>query len=253
MTITTSLIIVAIAALIHASFQLSISMLTLLSSHTIGKKRSHGRLLLLGNAFLLGVSVMTLLLLTAVATLLQPVANSPLTWTICCGILAGVGVSVWLFYYRKQAGTTLWIPRSFARYLSVRAKKTKQSGEAFTLGLGSVFGELLFIFAPISVTALILLQLEPCWQLVGIAMYTLISLGSLLFVYGLIGGGLSISRIQKWREGNKQFLQFAAGTGLVVLGFYHLRRTRSLLPRLWPQLGIYNNGNFCDKTKRGSN
>ena len=220
MNIITAFTIIAFAGLIHASFQLSISMLTLLSSHTIGKKRSHGRLLLLTNSFLLGTGVMTLLLLSATATLLAPVADSPLVWTIFCGLLIGLGFSVWLFYYRRQAGTTLWLPRSFARYLSNRAKKTKQSAEAFTLGLGSVLGELLFIFAPIAVSALVLLQLEPQWQLLGILLYTVVSLGSLFIVHLLISNGHSISRIQKWREANKQFLQFSAGTGLLVLGFY---------------------------------
>lgn len=220
MNITTSLIIIAVAGLIHASFQLSISMLTLLSSHTIGKKRSRGRLMLLTNAFILGAGIMTLLLLSAAALFLAPFANSSLIWTLSCGALAGLGVSIWLFYYRRQAGTTLWLPRSLARYLSVRAKHTKQSGEAFTLGLGSVIGELLFIFAPITVSALALLQLEPLWQLVGVGLYTTLSLGSLFIVHLLIGSGQSISRIQKWRESNKHFLQFSAGTGLLVLGFY---------------------------------
>jgi hypothetical protein len=36
----------------------------------------------------------------------------------------------------------------------------------------------------------------------------------------LIGSGHSLSRIQRWREANKHFLQFAAGAGLIVLGGY---------------------------------
>ena len=36
----------------------------------------------------------------------------------------------------------------------------------------------------------------------------------------LIGGGHKLSRIQKWREDNKRFMQFAAGSALLVLGFY---------------------------------
>jgi hypothetical protein len=57
-------------------------------------------------------------------------------------------------------------------------------------------------------------------QLAGIAIYTTISLFSLLVVNALIGSGHKLSRIQKWREDNKRFLQFAAGSGLLVLGFY---------------------------------
>ena len=81
-------------------------------------------------------------------------------------------------------------------------------------------GELIFILAPVVISALVLIRLEPLWQLVGIGIYTGISLLSLLIVSGLIGSGHKLSRIQKWREDNKRFLQFTAGSGLLILGFY---------------------------------
>ena len=224
MDILPSLIIIAAAALIHASFQLSISMLTLLSSHTIGQKRSHSRLILLTNSFAFGAGTMTLLLLSFAALVFNHTiggsGSSMLAWTVSSGFLVGVGLSVWLFYYRKQSGTTLWVPRNVARFLSDRTRKTKQSAEAFSLGLTSVLGEILFIAAPLTVSALVLIGLPAMWQLTGIALYTVVSLGSILIVNGLIGSGHSISRIQKWRENNKSFLQFSAGTGLLALGFY---------------------------------
>lgn len=218
-----SLAIIAFAALIHASFQLSISMLTLLSGHAIGSKTAHTRLLRLTSSFSLGVAVMTLLLLSFIAFVLQHSFGSHtplLAWAVACGLVLGLGVAVWAFYYRRETGTSLWIPRSMARYLSERTKATKLNTEAFGLGLSSVVAELLFIIAPMAISALMLIQLEPVWQLVGVALYTFISLLSLLIVWGLIGSGHKLSRIQKWREDNKRFLQFAAGSGLLILGFY---------------------------------
>lgn len=218
-----SLIIIAFAALIHASFQLSVSVLTLLSGHAIGSKTRHTKLLRLTGGFVFGVMVMTMLLLSFSAFLLQHFFGSSvplLAWAVCCGLLLGLGVAVWIFYYRKEKGTSLWLPRGFARYLSDRTKATKQSAEAFSLGLSSVIAELIFILAPILMSALVLIRLEPMWQLVGVALYTVISLLSLLIVNALIGSGHKLSRIQKWREDNKRFLQFIAGSGLVVLGFY---------------------------------
>lgn len=224
MNILSSFAIVALAGLIHASFQLSVSMLTLLSSHTIGAKRSHRRLVSLTNSFTLGVGVMTVLLLSFAAVVLLPALQNThaemLTWTIICGFLGGLGLAVWLFYYRKESGTTLWVPRGMARFLRDRTKATRHPSEAFSLGLSSVLGETLFIFAPLAVAALALLPLDPIWQVAGIALYTFVSLFSLLVVNSLIGSGHSISRIQKWRESNKRFLQFAAGSGLIILGFY---------------------------------
>jgi len=84
----------------------------------------------------------------------------------------------------------------------------------------SVIGELIFIIAPLLISALVLVTLPAMWQLVGIGIYAVTSLFSLLIVWVIIGSGHKISHIQKWREENKYFLQFAAGGGLVVLGFF---------------------------------
>lgn len=218
-----SLAIVAFAALIHASFQLSVSVLTLLSGHAIGTKKAHSTLLRLTTGFFAGVAVMTMLLLSFVAFVLNhSFAHHipPLLWAISCGLLLGLGVAVWAFYYRREPGTSLWLPRGMARHLNSRSKATKDSAEAFSLGLSSVLAESLFIIAPIIISALVLVQLEPALQLAGIFIYTGISLTSLFIVWALIGSGHKISQIQKWREDNKRFLQFAAGSGLLILGFY---------------------------------
>ncbi len=218
-----SLAIIGLAALIHASFQLSTSMLTLLSGHAIGSKTAHVKLLRLTTGFLAGVIVMTLLFLSFFAFLFQHLFGTTipsLVWAIGCGLVVGLGVAVWTFYYRREQGTSLWLPRSMARYLSERTKATKYSAEAFGLGLSSVVAELIFIIAPIVIAALVLIHLSPLWQLIGMALYVVISLLSLLVVHALIGSGHKLSQIQRWREKNKRFLQFVAGGGLLVLGFY---------------------------------
>lgn len=218
-----SLAIVTLAALIHASFQLSISVLTLLSGHAIGAKHSKRRLLSLTSSFVAGAALMTVLLLSFLALVVLQLFGTlapDVVWAIACGLMLGVGVAVWLFYYRKEKGTALWVPRGIARYLSDRTKATKQPAEAFALGLASVVGELLFIIAPLFIAALVLVQLDPAWQLIGIGLYGLVSVITLVSVWGLIGSGHKLSEIQKWRENNKYFLQFAAGSGLIILGIF---------------------------------
>lgn len=218
-----SLAIVAFAALIHASFQLSVSVLTLLSGHAIGSKKAHAKLLRLTTGFFAGVAIMTMLVLSFVAFLFSHSFSHgipPLVWAISCGLLLGLGIAVWAFYYRREPGTSLWLPRGMARHLNSRSKAAKDSAEAFSLGLASVLAELLFIIAPVVVSALVLVQLEAGMQLAGVFLYTALSLTSLFIVWALIGSGHKISRIQKWREDNKRFLQFAAGSGLLILGFY---------------------------------
>lgn len=223
MDTTHAFIIISVAALIHASFQLSVSVLTLLSGHAIGAKKSHAKLLRLTAGFVGGVTVMTALMLSFTSLVFLSIFQSSiplLAWAMVCGLLLGLGIAVWSFYYRREQGTTLWLPRSFASYLSDRTKATKHSAEAFSLGLTSVVAEILFVLAPVLVSALVIIQLSPMLQLVGIAIYTFISLLSLLVVAGMIGSGHKLSQIQKWRESNKRFLQFSAGSGLLVLGFY---------------------------------
>lgn len=223
MEVISSFAIVVLAAIIHATFQLSISVLTLMSGHAIGTKTAHTKLLRLTHGFLLGATVMTALLIAFVAFFVTALFGTKaplLLWATCCGILVGLGFSVWMFYYRQGKGTSLWIPRGFAKYLSNRAKATSRSVEAFSLGLTSVLAELLFIIAPILVSALVLIHLSPELQLLGVLLYTAISVLPLALVTALIGSGHKLSQIQKWRESNKRFLQFAAGSGLLVLGFY---------------------------------
>lgn len=213
---------IALAGLIHASFQLSISTLTLLGSRAIGAKVSHMRLLKLVGGFTLGAVIMTLLLLSATALWFQITFGyivPQLTWAMACGLLLGLGVAVWIFYYRREPGTSLWVPRGLAHFLVDRTKKTRITAEAFGLGVTSVLAEILFIGGPIIVAALLLIDLAPQWQLVGIVLYALTSLLPFAVVAALIASGYSISKIQRWRSNNKGFLQFIAGCGLIVLAF----------------------------------
>lgn len=223
MDTVSSLAVIAFAGLIHASFQLSVSMLTLLSGHAIGAKTAHKRLLRLMGGFLAGVAVMTMLLVSFAALWVETSFkdNVPLlAWAVTCGLLLSLGIAVWIFYYRREPGTSLWLPRGLARYLIGRTKATRFAAEAFGLGLSSVVAELLFILGPVVIAALVLARLSPLWQLAGLALYMFTSLLSLLAVAALIGSGHSLSSIQKWRESNKGFLQFVAGCGLIILGLY---------------------------------
>lgn len=220
---TSSLAIIALAALIHASFQVSVSTLTLMSGHALGKKAAHSRLLRLVGGFIGGVGVITLLLLSTVSFLfaqLFPHGTPMVIWAMLCGAIIGAAIAVWLYYYREQRGTSLWIPRSVADYLTDRSKVTKRPAEAFGLGLVSVLSELLFLFAPLLVASLVLVRLSPTLQLTGVAVYVLISILPLLVFGTLIGGGRTLARIQRWRESNKRFLQFSAGSALFALGIY---------------------------------
>ncbi len=222
MSILTTYAIIALAALIQASFQLSVSTFTLMSGHHLGRARSHQALNRLSGGFLLGVLTMTVLLLCTISLIVIALAHAlpaKIILAAACGLCFGVGVAVWLFYY--PLGTkckTLWLPRKSARYIAERSKATDSSGEAFGLGLASVFAELAFTVAPLGVAATLLIPHSPLYQLGGIVLYTILSSLLIVVIIMLVGSGHSIGRIQKWRAHNKTFLQFAAGTALLILG-----------------------------------
>lgn len=219
----TTLTIIAFAALIHASFQLSISMLMLLSGHAIGGGRRHRALIGLTQSFVWGTGTMTVLLLATIAYIASILWGTHIpggTWAVVCGLLAGLGVAIWAFYYRSGPGTSLWLPRPLAIYLAKRTKATDNLPEAYSLGLMSILAELLFVIGPLCVAALSMLRLNPHWQLGALLLYALIATGPLLIINALVGRGRSLSRIQSWREHNKRFLQFIAGAGLFVLSAY---------------------------------
>ena len=223
MDIITPLAVIALAGLIHASFQLSISTLTLLGSRAIGARVTQARLLKLVGGFALGTTLMTLLVVTFATFFLQIAFGTIVpaaAWASTCGLLLGLSVAIWIFYYRREPGTSLWIPRAMARYLLDRTKATRITAEAVALGMTSVLAEALFIVGPVIVAGLVIIELTPALQLAGVMLYGLISLMPFLFVTARISGGHSIGKIQLWRINNKGFLQFISGLGLIVLAFY---------------------------------
>lgn len=220
----TPLGIIALAGLIHASLQLGISMMTLLSGHSLSAKRSSERTLGLVACFFCGAVVMTMLIVSCAAYMVTRVWPGELSiwvWVMLSSLLASIGLVVWIAYYRPRGeGTELWVPRALAQFLSDRTKATRDGAEAFSLGLASVFVELLFVLPPALTAAFAITTLPTAWQLPSLLAYTLISSLGLGIVVVLIGSGRRISTIQRWRETHKKFLQFVAGAGLIILGCF---------------------------------
>lgn len=224
MTLTSYPVLLAMVAALfaHASFQLGVSMLTLLSSHAIGKGKRHSQVLRLD----LGYSLGAILTTAALLALLTYIANSLLTslsalhWALISGLLAGAGLAVVLFYYRRGKGTMLWLPRGFVEFASTRAKKTRNGFEAFAIGATMVIAELPFLFAPLALIALILHSVPSTQHLITMLSYSVLACLPLLVMTVLIGSGHKISTIQRWREDNKVFLQWSSGLLLILLGVY---------------------------------
>ena len=220
------LAIVILASMVHASFHLSISILTLLGGHSLSRKKTNFQLTKLSMSLVFGSIFATVLIFCTFAYLgeiFYNIAFLKITWAVLIGMLVSAGISTWGFYYRRgeklQNGTELWIPRPRAKYLSLRASKTDHSAEAFSLGMVGVFSEILFYFAPLVIVSLLTTKFSPAFQFAILIIYVMISNLPVFSIACMISGGHPISEIQVWRNKNKRFMQFSAGLGMLVLAF----------------------------------
>lgn len=219
-SILTATIVLVGAAVLHASFQLSASVMTLLSGHTLGHKKSHSALLRLCISYLAG-NIFSILLLVLAATYIVSSLFFAVTtiWTTLSLLGLATGAGVLAFYYRDR-GNRLWLPQGASVYLYERTKRTKRSFEAFSLGVMTGIAEIPFIAAPLLFAGMIL-RGNPDMSRLGTAVgYALIASLPLLVLFALIGSGKRVSQLERWREKNRKFLQLTSGIGLLALSLY---------------------------------
>lgn len=215
-------LLIAVGALfVHVCYQLSVSVLTHFTAHSLSRKTSDKRLLALGLSYSLGVIVATTLSITGLASLAQLLQGGPRIFTaIVVGLTPCIGLATILWYYRRGDGTRLWLPRSVVAYLLERSKKTRSLFEATLLGAATVIGELPFLVGPILFITYLVAQTPPSHWLGWSAFYSSIAALPLLITTMYITSGHSVARAQKWRETNKSFLQWTSGVTLVLLTIY---------------------------------
>ncbi|MEO5499495.1 MAG: hypothetical protein ABIR46_03280 [Candidatus Saccharimonadales bacterium] len=216
------LLILVGAVFVHACFQLSVSVLTLLNSHTIGRRLANSMLLSLNFWYVLGVGVMIALLqLTAISLERLAMDRNPMLATIVSlSVLPLVALMVVLFYYRQGRGTQLWLPRKATEYITSRAKKTKSGVEAFSLGMTTVVAELPFVVAPLAIIAFVFNGFSADKWLGLSVGYALAVCVPLVFVSFYISSGHKVSAVQRWREESKTYLKWTSAAALLLLTIY---------------------------------
>lgn len=210
------------ALFVHACYQLSVSVMTHMSAHSLSRKVSVRRLMSLGIFYTLGVITATSLMLLALISLtaFDGAVSHPIVTSITVVVAPLVGLCTVLLYYRRGKGTQIWLPRPFADYLLERSRKTKRSLEAAALGAITVVGELPMIIAPLLLVALSITSQSTETWLVWSLFYAAAAALPLIFITLYLTSGHSIARVQKWRENNKRFLQWTSGVALVLLTIY---------------------------------
>lgn len=219
-----AIVILAVVVFVHASFQLSVSVLTLLNAHTLTRKLRTVQVTALNAWYIIG-AVVTIALLTLGGTALLRMidAHYPHTTETLALIIAPLtALMVVLFYYRRGPGTRLWLPRPAIKHITERAKKTRSRVEAFSLGSITAFVELPFTLAPIAIFGLILSSLPSSSWLYYSMLYSFVVCVPLLFVMVYITSGHSLSSVQHWREDSKGFLKWSSAIALILLTIYIL-------------------------------
>lgn len=222
LTVFSTLGVIVLAAIAHASLQMNLGSLLLLYHESLGKHIKKRTKFLVSN-YIFGVVFLIITSLAATCYFILLVFNQQLS-TICLVtiaiVLVAVTICIWLFYYRSGRSTELWLPKPVAKYITKRARQTDSNIEAFALGLLASFAETPFVIILFLVVADSLLRL-PLWQQIGMLFaYVAIAIFPLFFLRLAVRHGRTVVEIQKWRLKNKNFLKILSGTLFMTLAVF---------------------------------
>ena len=201
-----SVAVIILAALVNASLQLGIGCLLLLY-HASSQKHIRAKTRSLASSYVAGIGIMIFVSICTVAFMLLRYYGGALEkiWLLVLVILlAALAFAVWLFYYRWGKGVELWIPKVVAKFIDARARATESNTEAFALGIMTCFAELPFSLILFVVGGNSILELGAEWQLLGVVLFTLVSMIPLILVRVLVRQGKTIAEIQHWRSRHKK-------------------------------------------------
>lgn len=214
--------VILLAAIVHASLQLELGALVLLYHASLGKhiKKKTKDLV---SSYIFGAAMLIILFTSTIIYLIASFSYSSLS-TECLAILSAVllmlAVLIWLFYYRTKRTTELWIPKSIARYINNRAKKTESNIEAFSLGMLTAFSEMPFSFVLMVIAGNSIVDLPLEWQFPAVLLYAFIAVLPLFTLRFFIRRGSTVVDVQKWRTKNKNFFKILSGSLFLTLAVF---------------------------------
>jgi len=214
--------IIILAAILHATLQLGLGSLTLLYHESAGRNIAKKTKRLV-SSFISGVGIMVILLLGASCFIVDRLLGNPLPqeiFYVLIGVLTALAIIMWFFYYRRGNSTELWLPKRFALFTNRRAQSTNNDTEAFSLGLFCTFAELPIAIAPLILATSSILNTNPDYQLLQVALYSLITVAPPLIFRLAIHTGRTAVDVQKWRLRNKTFLRLISAAAFLALAAF---------------------------------
>lgn len=209
---------VFLAAVIHATLQLELGALLLLYHASLGKHvRKKTRNLV--DSYIAGIGMLVFLAVAATAFILSRLFGTELyaeEILIVVGMLMALAIAAWAFYYRHGKSTELWLPRTVARFIDKRAKATNSNTEAFSLGVLTSLAEMPWTMVLFVVAANSIIVLPAAYQLLAVALYTIIAIIPPVVLRLAIRRGQTVVDIQRWRVKHKNFMRMITGVGFLV-------------------------------------
>lgn len=215
-----SIATIILAGIIQASLQLGLGGLVLLYHSSMGRHQRR-KTRYLAKSYIWGAVAISFAMACTGAFLIQNYIDKAYRqeWmVVCIGMLIACAFVMLLGYFRDGRGTELWLPKSFSRFVTRRAKTTNDNVEAFSLGMLSAFAEFPITLAIYFVVANCLLNVQ--FPLLAALLYALIVAMPMVVLKLCIKSGKNIIAAQKWRINNKRFVKIFSGSGFVVLALF---------------------------------
>lgn len=215
-----TLSIVITSALIDSINPCAIGVLILMVSVILSGKGSVKRLLLLGGLYIFAI-FMTYLI--AGLGLIYFLSSIPLWVTEYLSLAVGTLVIIAgllelkdYFWYGK--GFSLQIPPYFANKIHEYSKRVTIPGVIF-LGVFIAGVELPCTGAPyLAIITLLSLNFNT-QAFMLLVLYNILFVAPLIIILFLVAGGVEVSKIKNWKEGNKHYMRLGIGALLIALGW----------------------------------
>ena len=202
MSIFTSLGILLMVVLIQSILQLAPGVFAHFYHYASGKY-STKKARLLSPFFILGIIITNILMFVTVFCLVE---DSEILRAAMAGVFVALALVSGAFYYRRGAGTRLYIPRILARAMIHGTQKVKGASDAFVFGVLAGFSEIIFTL-PLAI--MVVLQVRTFDSLiiqVGLTVLDIaLSLTPVIIVAVIYRTGGNLADIIRFRVRNKNF------------------------------------------------
>ena len=231
MNVLTSVGILILAALILASMQLAPGIFAIFM-HYVHGKFSHKKAANLSTFFIIGAETSAVIIFLCIYAILcsSPAIAFVIDSNVFAWIMAGIFLALTFatlgLYYRRGAGTRLFIPRRFSQGLKSRISSAKSRSDAFVLGFVSLVPELIFTLPLYLIVTITIMRLDTiCPARAGlIILFAIIAISPLLIMRIMHATGFNLADFIRFRFKNKSFFRFCIAlcflliASLIILG-----------------------------------